>query len=91
MAAPPATESTAQDSRLLCACPESTRWCPPLPVRGTHKLPLLLEEESTDLGGAQAVSGGARGGHQDYHRAAWPGDHPHIVSLVFIKFVAGGV
>ena len=33
----------------------------------------LLEEESTDLGGAQGVSGGARGGHQDYHRAAWPG------------------
>ena len=61
----------------LCACspridpPSVLR--PPSVVGGTHKLPLLLEEESTDLGGAQAVSGGARGGHQDYHRAAWTG------------------
>ena len=41
----------------------------------------LLEEESTDLGGAQGVSGGARGGHQDYHRAAWPGIAIHLVLI----------
>ena len=64
----------------LCACsPRSTHRVSSAP-RPSSEAPTscrcrcCLRSESTDLGGAQAAaSGGARGGHQDYHRAAWTG------------------
>ena len=78
------SESTAQDSAGSCALAvRMPRYRPGAAGvssvrRRRHPqaaAELLLEEESTGrLGGAQAAgSGGARGGHQDYHRAAWPG------------------
>ena len=73
-----------RSSRLsceLCAC--SPRIDPPSVLRPpSSEAPTscrccCLRIESTDLGGAQAAaSGGARGGHQDYHRAAWTGSPP---------------
>ena len=77
----PATEYGAQDSTASCAHapPASTHRVSSAP-RPSSEAPTscrcrcCLRSESTDLGGAQAAaSGGARGGHQDYHRAAWTG------------------
>ena len=93
MAAPPATEteSTAQDSgggvRMLGIDPVVSSAARRRHPQAAAAAAELLEEESTDLGGAQGVSGGARGGHQDYHRAAWPGN-PSTLSSYRLHRVA---
>ena len=74
--------SSRFSGELLCACadPASTHRVSSVVGGRSPKLPLL---ESTDLGGAHcagAKRGGARGGHQDYHRAAWTGTSPRSKS-----------